>query len=317
MRRLLDAQQALGFLMPQHFSMEQRVYETKYPSFDYASLIPVITEGNEWARGTMFRSMDIAGDAQWLNGGAFDMPLADVTRGQFLTAFQMAGIGYEWNLEEISVAQQEGTNLPDMKATAARKIAERKLYKIAMLGDAEKGWTGLLNDPSVTATDVAANGTGSSTFWANKTAQQILTDINEGISGGYVDSMETEVANTVLVPTLAHHHIASRPMSNDNPMTVLQYIRENNVLTATTGEQLVIRAQRDLATADPGGDGRMIIYRRDPEVVRFHLPMPHRFLPPFQKSAMLWEVGGIMRTGGTEIRTPVAVRYLDGIWPAP
>lgn len=68
-----------------------------------------------------------------------------------------------------------------------------------------------------------------------------------------------------------------------------------------------------LNTAGGGGTARMIAYRRDPEVLRFHLPMPHQFLPPFQKSSMTWEVAGIMRTGGTEIRLPKAVAYVDGI----
>ncbi len=48
-------------------------------------------------------------------------------------------------------------------------------------------------------------------------------------------------------------------------------------------------------------------------MLRFHLPMPHRFLPPFQKSSMSYEVAGIMRTGGLEVRLPKAISYLDGI----
>jgi hypothetical protein len=69
----------------------------------------------------------------------------------------------------------------------------------------------------------------------------------------------------------------------------------------------------ELNTADPGGDGRAVLYNRAPDVLRFHLPMPHRFLPPFQKSSMTWEVAGIMRTGGTEVRLPKAMLYMDGI----
>jgi hypothetical protein len=45
--------------------------------------------------------------------------------------------------------------------------------------------------------------------------------------------------------------------------------------------------------------------------VKFHLPGAHQFLPPFQKSSMTYEVGGIMNVGGAEIRLPKAVVYRD------
>ena len=50
---MMDAQQALGFVTPQYYNLETTIYEVKYPSFDYASLAPVVTEGNEWSRGTV------------------------------------------------------------------------------------------------------------------------------------------------------------------------------------------------------------------------------------------------------------------------
>ena len=57
----------------------------------------------------------------------------------------------------------------------------------------------------------------------------------------------------------------------------------------------------------------MMAYDNSREVVQFHLPGPHEFLPAFQKSSMTWEVAGIMNVGGVEIRRPKAVAYRDGI----
>lgn len=314
----LDAQQALGFVIPQYYNIERSIYEVKYPSFDYASLVPVITEGNEWARGTLFYSMDGAGRANWISGAAQDMPYADVSRSVFTQGFHMAGIGYEWNLEEVNVAAMEGIGIGDVKARAARRVAEQFLWNIAMTGKKDgvindKGWTGLINDANVPAADVAANGTGSVTWWAAKTPDQILADINAGITGVFTATVETEMADTVLLPTAIYQDLASRPRSSTSDTTILSYLLANNAFTAETGRPLLVRSLRILNTADPGGDGRAIVYRRDPEVLRFHLPMPHRFLPPFQKSSMGWEIGGIMRTGGTEVRLPKAMVYLDGI----
>jgi hypothetical protein len=55
----------------------------------------------------------------------------------------------------------------------------------------------------------------------------------------------------------------------------------------------------------------MVAYENSPEVVKFHLPGAHQFLPPFQKSSMIYEVGGIMNVGGVEVRLPKAVVYRD------
>jgi hypothetical protein len=308
-----DAQSALGFVTPQFYNIETTIYQTKYPSFDYASLIPVITEGNEWARGTLFRSSDFAGKMEFLSGKGFDMPYADVSRDQFLKGFEMAGIGYEWSLEEVNVAAMEGRNLSDEKANAARRVAEQFLWNTAMTGQAEKGWTGLVNDATVTATTAAAVGTGSTSTWSTKTPDQQLADVNNAITGIFTGTNEVEMADTVLLPTARWLSLSVTARSSTSDTTLLTYLQKNNTYTAETGKPLTIRGLRALNTAGASGTARMVAYRRDPDVVRFHLPMPHKFLPPFQKSSMTFEMAGILRTGGVEIRLPKAITYCDGI----
>jgi hypothetical protein len=308
-----DAQSALGFITPAFYNIETTVYQRKYPSFDYASIIPVVTEGSPWGRGVLFRSSDFAGKAEFLSGKAFDMPYADVTRDQFLKGFEMAGIGYEWSREELEVAALEGRTLGDEKATAARGIAEQLLWNVGMTGTTEKNWTGLINDPNVPVATAAATGTGSSPLWSTKTPDQILVDINGAISGVHVTTQETELADTVLLPFSRFNALSTTRIGNDANMTIMKFLMENNSYTAETGRPLTIRSLRALNAAGSGGTARMVVYRKDPEVLRFHLPMPHQFLPPFQKGSMTWEVAGIMRTGGTEIRLPKAVSYIDGI----
>jgi hypothetical protein len=56
----------------------------------------------------------------------------------------------------------------------------------------------------------------------------------------------------------------------------------------------------------------MVLYRRDPSVLSFYLPMPHRFMPVWQNGPLNFLVPGIFRVGGVEIRRPYSVRYQDG-----
>jgi hypothetical protein len=57
----------------------------------------------------------------------------------------------------------------------------------------------------------------------------------------------------------------------------------------------------------------MIAYRRDPQVLKMHIPMTHRFLNVWQTGPLVFDVPGIFRLAGLEIRRPGAVRYVDGI----
>jgi hypothetical protein len=77
------------------------------------------------------------------------------------------------------------------------------------------------------------------------------------------------------------------------------------------GESLTILKSRALETAGTGSTTRLVAYDNNPQVVKFHLPGPHQFLPAFQKSSLVYEVGGIMNVGGVEVRLPKAIVYRD------
>lgn len=307
-----DAQQALGFILPQQLRIETEVYKVKYPSFDYARLLPVITDGDMWDVGSVFFSGDIAGKAEFLSNKGFDMPYADIAKSQFIQTNQLAGIGYEWSLGELKRAEKLGQDLGSDKAAAARKVAEQFLYNIALTGSTEKNWTGMINDANVPTANVTADGTGSTTTWSTKTADQILRDINAAIEGVYNNTLETEVADSLALPTTSLQLIA-RTRIGDTTDTILSFIREKNAYTAETGRPLNIKGLRNLETAGASSTKRMIAYSNNRDVLRFHLPGPHEFIEPFRKSSMTWEVAGIMNTGGTEIRLPKGLIYRDGI----
>jgi hypothetical protein len=313
-----DAQQALGFLVSQTAHIEAQVYELQYPDIQYPALIPVDTSANEWATGVVFYSMDKVGIADWFTHLAKDIPLADVERSQFEHPIEMAAIGYRYTLQELGQAQMiPGTNLSADRAAAAYRAYEEFMDGIAMRGlppsGNTKGWTGLINDPNVTAGNVANDGTGASTLWSTKTPDQILRDINDVLTGVYTGSLTVEMADTILLPVARLNYLATVARSSTSDMTILEYLRRNNTYTAITGAPLTIRAVRGLETAGAGASARMVAYRRDPQVVKLHLPMPHRFLQVWQTGPLVFDVPGIFRTGGVEIRRPKAFRYADGI----
>jgi hypothetical protein len=140
----------------------------------------------------------------------------------------------------------------------------------------------------------------------------ILQGINGLLSNIWQSSLTVEMANTLLLP-LSSMSLLSMTQLPNTTMNLMEWIKKNNLYTAETGRDLMIRGVRGLDTAGASGNGRAIAYSRDPEVVKIHIPMTHRFLPVWQTGPIVFDVPGIFRLAGLEIRRPGAFRYADGV----
>ncbi|RUX08212.1 MAG: DUF2184 domain-containing protein [Mesorhizobium sp.] len=310
-----DAQQvAMSFLIRQATLIEPTVYAMRYQDIQYPTLVPVDTSAPEWIQSVTYFSMDSVGQAQWFNGNAHDVPKVELTREKYETTVSMAAIGYGYNLEELGTAQLLGMNLTPDKASTARRVAEEKIDQVAFIGDTGKGFSGLVNSSTPTATTAPADGTGSATTFVSKTPDQILRDVNGVLTGIFTGTLGSEIADTLLLPYSVLLDLSTRRIDAVNQTTILEWIMKNNIYTLTTGQPLTIRGLFGyLDAAGASGTKRMVAYRRSPEVLKFHMPMPFRFLPAWQTGPIKFDVPGIFRLGGVDIRRPKSVRYLDGI----
>lgn len=325
--RMIGDAQALAFVTAQAYRINQTVYETRYPDWDFARLIFVDTTGPEWSPGILTYMSDMTGQAKWQSGYAKDIPLADVSQDMQTRSFHLAAIGYQYNIEEINSVIQVGGTLPNRRAAAARLAYQKFMFNLTMTGDTTKGLGGLINYGGVPVVVVPNDGTAApETAWVladgtgNKTPAQIVRDINILLQGISLDTFETEMADTLLMPVEALNYIAATPYSAATMETILSFIMRTNIYTLTTGQPLTIRSVRELGTAAIGavaGLGRMVAYKNDPANVKLHLPMPHRFLPVYQDGPLNWSIPGIFRTGGVELLDTVAFRYGDGISQPP
>jgi hypothetical protein len=307
-----DAMQAsLGFAQKQTSHIEAGVYALRYPELNYAELIPVDTSAGEFVKSVTYYSMDGAGEAAWLNGNGDDVPFVGAQMNQHETAVHSAGIGYDYGLEEVNQARMLGIALDAEKARIARRSYEQMVYDIALNGNAAKNFEGLYDYTGVPAASVTADGTGSATAWSTKTPDQIIRDVNSLLTGIVTATKETELANTLILPTERLNTIASTRLT-DTGMTILEFIEKANVYTAQTGQRLTIRGKRGLLTKGAGSTARMVAYRRAPDVLKLHIPMPHRFFP-VQVQNFRFKIPGMFRLGGLDIRLPKAVSYGDGI----
>lgn len=304
--KLLDAQAALGFVLSQTTYIERAVNEIVYADIQYQELIPVDTSAPEWIKSVTYYSSDKFGKAEWINGNADDIPRAGTERTKFETSVFTAAIGYGYGLEEISQASMLGIPLQADDAAAARRAYEEMVDGVALRGDAKKGFQGLINYSGVTAVTAP---TGN---WPSATAMQIVADVNAVLMPTYAGTQYTSIANTLLLPFEKLQILAQTVLPNTTEI-LLSFIKRQNVYTQTTGRELTIRGVNGLMTAGAGSTARAVAYVKDPSVLKMHIPMPHRFLPVYQSGPIRWDVPGIFRLGGLDIRKPQSVRYLDGI----
>lgn len=304
---------AMSFLLSQRTHIETQVYETKYPDVTYAELIPVDTSAPEWAPIVAVASVDARGELAFVGPQSNDINRADVGYKMGTHPVQTAALGYGYSLEEINQARMMGMNLSADKASAAMRIAEQGLNKLAYLGNADAGYDGLFNTPSV---PVAAAGSTIAALVAGATdvagAQAVVTFFQQCIDRVYLDNTNTTYAPThILLPPAQRNMLASAILPFGGNMTLLQYL-EMNLVSGRSGK---VQFVPDLSLKGAGAAkaDRMMVYTRSMETAKFHLPMGFNFQAPYQDGPLSWFIPGILRTGGTEIRVPKAHAYFDGV----
>ncbi len=311
--KLMDAQAALSFVNSQLTYIEGEVDKIEYPDIQYPDLIPVDFSAPDWVKSVTYYSSDRVGKADWFNANARDVPKVELDRNRLETAVELASIGYGWNIEEISQAQQAGVKLGADKADAAREAYEEFVDDIALYGNTDKGFYGLISYPGVTATNALADGAGASSLWTAKTPVQIARDINSVLTASWVTTKQIGIMDTILLPPSQFAYLVTTMFDTNGNVTIFDWLMKSNILTVTTGRKLVIRAVRGLETAGAGSSARMVAYRRDPKVLKMHIPMRHRFLDAMRSGPLMYEVPGIFRLGGLDVKRPAYIRYLDQI----
>jgi hypothetical protein len=293
---MVDAQAALGFVVSQTSHIETEVYSIPYPAIRYAEMVPVDTSAHEFATSVTFFTQDAVGKAKLISPRGDDIPLANILRTKFEQGILDAGIGYEFGLIEIGQAQMLGRSLPTDGAAAARLAFETMVDEVTLIG--AEGYEGLYNTTGIAS---AAAGT---TFAAG-TPEQTLAIINNALTLVMTSTEGIEMADTIVLPLAEFGIIATKRIDATSSMTILEFIQKGNVYTAMTGRPLTIMADRRLTS-------KMVVYRRSPEVLKLHMPMPLRFIPP-QLINLAVRVPGMFRFAPLSIRKPKAVRYVTGI----
>ena len=292
------------FLARELTQIRARVLEVSKAPMNAFRIFPVQTEVAPGAATAIQRIYDSTGMAKVIANYADDLPRADAVGKEVVSKVVTVGDSYGYNTIEIEHAQFAGVNLSMYKAQAARRAVDLKINQMAWFGNPEHGVTGFIDNPNLTAVTLAADGTGSSTKFTDKTPDQIIRDITKLITAINVATNNVENPNMVLLPTEAFDHIVMTPRSQYSDLTILEFLRRSNpdVRFEKVGE---------LDGAGTAGADLMIAGRFDPDVVRLEIPERFRQLP-VEKRNLEYVVDCIARVIGVTVTIPMAFSKASG-----
>ncbi len=174
--------------------------------------------------------------------------------------------------------------------------------------------TGLCNNPNITRSAAAPHTSGGTdTQWENKTADEILADINAAISALWRDNdcSSDALPNHILVPVEQFGALVTRKVSDDSERSILTYVLENN-LTAQQGGDLTISPCKWCKGIGSDGSDRMVVYMNRVDRICFNLTQPLRRMDT-EYSDMRIKIPYIAQFSEVRFLYPSTVRYLDGI----
>lgn len=306
--KVYDAATGLSFLLAQLTYLETKMYEKLYKHINYAEIIPVSMEAGEWAESITYFYMDGAAIAEFVGTKSLNVPIAEIGTEKVTVPVELGATGYEYSDEELRQAIQLNRPLPVLKTNVARRAYEELAQRTGMLGDATHNLAGFINNANVTAATVA-DGASTDPEWVTKTPNEILFDVNDFMGDVFVDTLQVERPDTLLLPTAQWNYIAGTPRSDNSDTTILQWLINNSPYLSSAED---IKPLVELAGAGAGATDRMMTYTKDPDKVIMHIPMPLRFTEP-QRKGRGFEVPGEFKLGGVEFRYPGSARYADGI----
>lgn len=304
----LDADGAVFFQRQLEY-IKARSYDVRYAELKARTLFPVSNEAGPGVTSITYRTYDQVGSAKIINAYANDLPRADVAGKETSIPVRSVGTSYGYNIDEIQSSQLTGMALDQRRANAAMRAVEEVVNKVAFFGDAASNLPGLFDNPNIPTGAVVNPGSG--TEWLNKTADEILFDINNIFADVFETTKMVERANTIMLPPAQWSYIMSTPRSTNSDTTIAQYI-VNNSPYITSMEDIIPVNECAAANNPLLSTDAMVVYDRNPDKLQLEIPVELEMLP-IQQVNLEFVVPGRNRLAGLNIYYPLSLAIGTGI----
>jgi len=250
------------------------------------------------------------GNMPWLSTESTAIPGISINGNRVVTPLRLLGREMSYTSVELERSQRTGQPIDVQKMDAMNVLYQMNTDQMVYVGSTDVGATGLINNSSVTAGSVAA-GVSGSTLWSQKTADEILNDVNTLLESTWAAAGFAVCPDKLLLPPLQFSYIASQKVSTAGNVSILKFLQENSIALKINGKELDIAPVKWLTGAGVSSENRMVAYTNEENRVRFPMVPIRRETAYYQ--GIRFTCPYIWAFGQVEFVYPETVQYADGI----
>lgn len=312
--RFDSAEDASVFFARELDHVKAQSYDVEYPELTALNLFPISSEADAGAETITYYTYDKSGLAKVIDNYSTDLPRADVNGKPSLAIVKSIGDSYGYSAQEMRASRMAGKSLDARKAESARYQIDALTNQIAWRGDEESGLMGVLSAGQNIPLYAVTAGNGGKTKWTEKTADEILSDINGMAKQVAKVTKNVERPDTLCVPAEVYMDISTRRIP-DTTATVLSFILEH----APYIKNVVSTAELDADSVDTnpyakaqGGQGVAFLFKNDKRKLSLENPMPF-YQYPLQVHNLETVIPCEARTAGVIVYYPLSCLIAVGV----
>lgn len=311
---------AMGFTVDVFEQLQARAYDVKMPDIKWTETLGegMDTSINPGAKLTSYRVRDRRGKGAFRAAIGKDIPTVGVTQNKVVIPLESAAVSASADMDDIRAVAFgfEGMNLLTDLGVVMREACERHIEDVFFFGYPELDFAGYIDYSLVPAT-TAGTKAATGTTWAVATGDEIVKDINTAIGLIYGNSKGVFLPGRVEIPLAQLVQISSQRMggasgATGENVTVLEYLKKNNLYTSLTGRELDVRGLRYLEDAGAGVTDRMIVSQADAETNYMPMSQAFEMLPP-QDRQFATDLFAHWKFGSYHKPYPTSAQFIDGI----
>lgn len=325
----LDSAETIFFLRELEAILTTQ-FDVKYATLKAKQLIPIRTDMDPGAETFTYSVFNYSGVAKRVTADSGNFPNANASGVQVTNPVASYGAAFSYSIDELRAAQKAGRSLDRMRAFAARRMIDQKVDQVLATGDSDvdngsqSGTTapmaGLLSASTQTAADqYQTQSVSGSTLFANKTADQIIADVNGALAQVPQNTKDVEHPKRFVFPVAQYLHLKQTPRSTISDTSILKFLEDANPgVEFTSWYRLTGAATGANAQGQSTSGGTFssndIALAYDPTPMNLFSMIPIEFeqMAP-QLENMLYKVNCRCKMSGLAIPYPKSLIFLPGI----
>lgn len=306
--------------------VKKESYDVEYPELTAINQLPISNEADPGAETITYYTYDRIGVAKIVDNYSTDLPRVDVDGTASYAKIKSVAAAYGYSAQDMRASRLAGKSLDARRGEAARKSVDTKINTIAFAGDSDTGLRGILSpEQGIPFYAIGAGATSTKTKWTEKTADEILDDINGMAKAVSKLTKNVERPDTLWVPADVYMHISTKRIP-DTQISVMKYLLDNspyitNIVSAaeldadstdTNPYAGTYSETRDGVSISGSGSGVAFLFKNDPRKITLENPMPY-YQYPAQAENLEVKIPVEARTAGVIVYYPLACLIAVGV----